>query len=161
MSDAVNPVSGPLEGFRIVDLTSMISGPVATMMLADQGASVIKVEPPGLGDIARWIGVRVGGISAMAAMVNRAKRSIAVNLQTEEGREAERDGARCSRVGGENLAVQPLHHGAGKDVEGDIEVGVQEPTPGRGLVVRVQRTKRALLRRVGQRWTKHLLLLSE
>lgn len=79
-------MSGPMQGVKVVDLSIALAGPWATTMLADQGASVVKVEPPGLGDIGRWIGVAVGGLSAMAAMVNRGKRSIAVNLQTEEGR---------------------------------------------------------------------------
>ncbi|MBM4269661.1 MAG: CoA transferase [Deltaproteobacteria bacterium] len=74
-----------MEGIRIVDLSIALAGPWAVSILADQGAEVIKVEPPGLGDIGRWVGVAVGGISAMAAVVNRGKRSIAVNLQTEEG----------------------------------------------------------------------------
>jgi crotonobetainyl-CoA:carnitine CoA-transferase CaiB-like acyl-CoA transferase len=78
-------MTGPLDGVKIVDLTIALAGPWAVAMLGDQGASVIKVEPPGLGDIGRWIGVRAGGISAMAAMCNRGKRSIAVNLTTEEG----------------------------------------------------------------------------
>jgi len=80
-------MNGPMNGVKIVDLSIALAGPWAVTMLADQGASVIKVEPPGLGDIGRWIGVRAGGISAMAALVNRGKRSIAVNLQAEEGRE--------------------------------------------------------------------------
>jgi crotonobetainyl-CoA:carnitine CoA-transferase CaiB-like acyl-CoA transferase len=75
-----------MRGVKIVDLSIALAGPWAVGMLADQGASVIKVEPPGLGDIGRWIGVAVGGLSAMAAVVNRGKRSIAVNLQTDEGR---------------------------------------------------------------------------
>jgi crotonobetainyl-CoA:carnitine CoA-transferase CaiB-like acyl-CoA transferase len=79
-------MSGPMDGVRIVDLSIALAGPWAVAMLADQGASVVKVEPPGLGDIGRWVGVRVGGISAMAAMVNRGKRSIAVNLRSDEGR---------------------------------------------------------------------------
>jgi crotonobetainyl-CoA:carnitine CoA-transferase CaiB-like acyl-CoA transferase len=74
-----------MSGVKIVDLSIALAGPWAVTMLADQGASVIKVEPPGLGDIGRWVGVRVGGISAMAAMVNRGKRSIAVDLQSDEG----------------------------------------------------------------------------
>jgi crotonobetainyl-CoA:carnitine CoA-transferase CaiB-like acyl-CoA transferase len=79
-------MTGPMNGVKIVDLSIALAGPWAVTMLADQGASVIKVEPPGLGDIGRWVGVRVGGISAMAAMVNRGKRSIAVNLRSDEGR---------------------------------------------------------------------------
>jgi crotonobetainyl-CoA:carnitine CoA-transferase CaiB-like acyl-CoA transferase len=54
---------GPLDGVRILDLTSMISGPIATMMLADQGADVIKVEPPG-GDLVRSLGPNRGGFTA-------------------------------------------------------------------------------------------------
>jgi crotonobetainyl-CoA:carnitine CoA-transferase CaiB-like acyl-CoA transferase len=80
-------MAGPLEGFRIVDLTAYITGPLATMMLADQGAEVIKVEPPGLGDVWRYVGTARGGISAMFASCNRSKRSIALNLKDPRGRE--------------------------------------------------------------------------
>ena len=53
---------GPLDGFRIIDLTQMISGPMATMILADQGADVIKVEPPANGDLTRLMGGRKRGM---------------------------------------------------------------------------------------------------
>jgi crotonobetainyl-CoA:carnitine CoA-transferase CaiB-like acyl-CoA transferase len=78
---------GPLSGIRVLDLTSMISGPIATMMLGDQGADVIKVEPLG-GDLVR--GLRAdgsGGLSAMFISSNRSKRSFAVNLKEREGLE--------------------------------------------------------------------------
>ena len=48
-------MTGPLDGYRIIDTTQMISGPVATRILADQGAEVIKVEAPGLGDLLRHL----------------------------------------------------------------------------------------------------------
>jgi crotonobetainyl-CoA:carnitine CoA-transferase CaiB-like acyl-CoA transferase len=80
-------MAGPLEGFRIVDLTAFITGPLATMILADQGAEVIKVEPPGLGDVWRYVGTARGGMSAMFASCNRSKRSIALNLKDPRGRE--------------------------------------------------------------------------
>jgi len=76
---------GPLEGVRILDLTSMISGPIATMMLADQGADVIKVEPPE-GDLVRQMGANRGGVSASFISANRSKRSIALDLKSPEGR---------------------------------------------------------------------------
>jgi crotonobetainyl-CoA:carnitine CoA-transferase CaiB-like acyl-CoA transferase len=79
---------------RIVDLSIALAGPWAVGMLADQGASVVKVEPPGIGDIGRWIGVARGGISALAQMVNRGKRSLAVDLRHEEGRDIVRRLAR-------------------------------------------------------------------
>jgi len=79
-------MNGPLHGIRIVDLSIALSGPWAVGILADQGAEVVKVEPPGIGDIGRWVGPAIGGVSAMAQIVNRGKRSLAVNLQTEEGR---------------------------------------------------------------------------
>jgi crotonobetainyl-CoA:carnitine CoA-transferase CaiB-like acyl-CoA transferase len=74
-----------MDGIRIVDLTIALSGPWAVGILADQGASVIKVETPGIGDLGRWIGVAQGGISAMVQMANRGKRSIAVNLREPAG----------------------------------------------------------------------------
>jgi crotonobetainyl-CoA:carnitine CoA-transferase CaiB-like acyl-CoA transferase len=76
---------GPMDGIRIVDLTIALSGPWAVGILADQGASVIKVETPGIGDLGRWMGVARGGISAMAQVANRGKRSIAVNLREPAG----------------------------------------------------------------------------
>jgi crotonobetainyl-CoA:carnitine CoA-transferase CaiB-like acyl-CoA transferase len=76
---------GPLDGIRIVDLTSMLSGPWATMILADQGADVIKVEEPRLGDHTRAYGNRRNGFSASFLNLNRNKRSIAIDLKTAQG----------------------------------------------------------------------------
>lgn len=77
---------GPLSGIRVVDLTTIISGPMATMVLAEQGAEVIKVEAPGTGDLVRYIGCSAGGISAIFATLNRGKRSVVLDLKTDEGR---------------------------------------------------------------------------
>jgi crotonobetainyl-CoA:carnitine CoA-transferase CaiB-like acyl-CoA transferase len=70
----------------IVDLTQMVSGPLATMLLADQGADVIKIEPLGLGDLIRQTGFRSDGIPAMFANLNRGKRSVTLDLSTADGR---------------------------------------------------------------------------
>lgn len=78
---------GPLDGYRIIDLTSMISGPFATMMLGDQGADVIKVEIPGRGDHVRAGGNRSGGLPASFLNNNRNKRSATIDLKDERGRE--------------------------------------------------------------------------
>ena len=75
---------GPLEGVRVLDLTSMISGPVATMMLGDQGADVIKVEPPG-GDLVRALGANRAGLTASFVSSNRSKRSVVLDLKTAAG----------------------------------------------------------------------------
>ena len=76
---------GPLTGVRVLDLTSMISGPVATMMLADQGADVIKVEPLS-GDLVRGAGPNRSGITSMFVSSNRSKRSLALDLKKDEGK---------------------------------------------------------------------------
>jgi crotonobetainyl-CoA:carnitine CoA-transferase CaiB-like acyl-CoA transferase len=78
-------MAGPLDGIRIIDLTQMISGPMATMILADQGADVIKVEPPGIGDLTRAMGGRKRGMSPTFAVANRNKRSIVLNLKEPRG----------------------------------------------------------------------------
>jgi crotonobetainyl-CoA:carnitine CoA-transferase CaiB-like acyl-CoA transferase len=76
---------GPLDGYRIIDLTSMLSGPWATMLLGDQGADVIKIEVPGLGDHVRSLGNQRAGMSAMFLNLNRNKRSVTLDLKTERG----------------------------------------------------------------------------
>src|SRR5262245_59466700 len=76
---------GPLDGIRIIDLTSMLSGPWATMILADQGAEVIKVEELRQGDHTRAAGNRRHGFSASFLNLNRNKRSITINLKTAKG----------------------------------------------------------------------------
>ena len=70
---------GALDGFRIIDFSQVIAGPLATRVLADQGADVIKVEPPG-GDILRHMG-GVAGLSPTFATVNRSKRSLVLDLK--------------------------------------------------------------------------------
>jgi crotonobetainyl-CoA:carnitine CoA-transferase CaiB-like acyl-CoA transferase len=79
---------GPLHGYRVVDLTSMGSGPSATMLLADQGADVIKVENPQGGDHTRAAANRRDGYSASFLNNNRNKRSIVLDLKTPGGVEA-------------------------------------------------------------------------
>jgi crotonobetainyl-CoA:carnitine CoA-transferase CaiB-like acyl-CoA transferase len=76
----------PLSGIRIVDLTRILAGPFCTMMLADMGAEVIKVETPGQGDPLRQQGVMRDGLSWYFAAFNRNKRSLSLNLRSEEGK---------------------------------------------------------------------------
>ena len=77
---------GALDGVRILDLATMVAGPVATMMLADQGADVIKVESPH-GDLMRHFSRGRNGMNAAFLSCNRNKRSLAVDLKSEDGLE--------------------------------------------------------------------------
>lgn len=78
-------MAGPLSGYRILDLCSMMSGPWASDLLGDQGADVIKVEVPGKGDHVRDLPHRHNDMSAMFINVNRSKRSVTINLKDPEG----------------------------------------------------------------------------
>ncbi|MEX0666166.1 MAG: CoA transferase [Acidimicrobiia bacterium] len=86
--------TGPLSGVRVLDLSIAATGPYAVTLLADQGADVVKVERPGIGDIGRWVGVSVNGMSALFLMCNRGKRSISVDVHTDQGRDIVRALAR-------------------------------------------------------------------
>ncbi len=77
---------GTLDGIRVVEAGTMITAPLASMMLGDQGADVIKIEAPGMGDVMRTLGETRAGVSALWATCNRSKRSLALDLQTDEGR---------------------------------------------------------------------------
>jgi CoA:oxalate CoA-transferase len=78
----------PLSGIRVVDLTRILAGPFCTMLLADMGAEVVKVETPGQGDPLRGQGVIRDGLSWYFAAFNRNKKSLTLNLRAEEGRAA-------------------------------------------------------------------------
>jgi crotonobetainyl-CoA:carnitine CoA-transferase CaiB-like acyl-CoA transferase len=78
-------MAGPLAGIRVVDLSSMLSGPWAADILGDQGADVVKVEPPGTGDHVRSLPNRSGDLPAMFVNINRSKRSLTLNLKSEDG----------------------------------------------------------------------------
>ena len=99
-------MSGPLEGIRVIDLTAMVSGPVATVILADQGADVIKVENPNGGDFTRAVSNRRAGMSASFLNNNRNKRSIAINLKDERGL-----GVLMKLVAGADVFVQNFRPG--------------------------------------------------
>ena len=77
-------MQGALEGVRVLDLTTMVAGPVATMMLADQGADVIKIESPH-GDLMRHFSRGRNGMNAPFLSCNRNKRSLAVDLKSADG----------------------------------------------------------------------------
>ena len=80
--------SMPLTGIRVLDLTRLLPGAYCTQLLADMGADVIKVEEPGAGDYMRWTPPLVDGQSALFNAINRNKRSIALDLKSDAGRDA-------------------------------------------------------------------------
>ncbi len=80
-------MTGPLEGIRILDLTQVLFGPFATMLFSAMGAEVIKIERPGLGDIARGSGPFVRGLSSYFLSLNRGKRSVTLDLSSARGKE--------------------------------------------------------------------------
>ena len=77
----------PLEGLLVLDFTRLLPGPFATQLLANLGADVIKIEDPGLGDYMRAVPPSVQGVSYAYLMVNRGKRSLAIDLKKDESRE--------------------------------------------------------------------------
>jgi crotonobetainyl-CoA:carnitine CoA-transferase CaiB-like acyl-CoA transferase len=79
--------AGPLVGVKVIDCSIALTGPYAAALLADQGADVVKVERPGFGDIARYVGAAVHGTSALYTMCNRGKRSIAIDIHADDGQE--------------------------------------------------------------------------
>lgn len=84
-SDIAGAPEGALDGIRVVDLTRILAGPFCTLLLADMGADVIKVEPPA-GDPVRGQGAMVEGYSWYFAQFNRNKKSVVLDLYTEEGK---------------------------------------------------------------------------
>ena len=84
-------MSGPLTGLRIVDLTRILAGPFATMILSDMGAEVIKVERPEGGDLSRGTGPFIQGESYYFVSVNRGKQSVTLNLAHPDGQQALKD----------------------------------------------------------------------
>jgi crotonobetainyl-CoA:carnitine CoA-transferase CaiB-like acyl-CoA transferase len=94
---------GPLTGIRVLDFSAVISGPFATMLLADQGAEVIKIEAPGRPDLLRKEWYSRGGLTSMFANVNRGKRSLVVDLRDPRGLGIVHDLARDVHVVVENF----------------------------------------------------------
>ncbi len=76
--------TGPMSGIRVIDLGAMVAGPMATTILSDQGADVIKIEPPGIGDVMRYFGSSRNGVSSLYHTTNRGKRSLTLNLKAKE-----------------------------------------------------------------------------
>src|SRR4051794_16489088 len=123
--------TGPLHGLRIVDCSTVLAGPYCTMLLADLGADVVKVEPPE-GDTTRswgppWVGDEAAGTRTAAyyLAMNRNKRSIRLDLKREEGREVLRRLLRESDVLVENQRVGGMERlGFGDDVLRELNPGL-------------------------------------
>ncbi|MDX2001061.1 MAG: CoA transferase [Chitinophagales bacterium] len=81
------PTTGPLKGLKVVDFTRLLPGPMATMLMAEMGAEVIKIEDPSAPDYIRNFPPFIGDHSAYYLAVNRSKRSLAIDYNTESGKE--------------------------------------------------------------------------
>ncbi|MCW0216302.1 MAG: CoA transferase [Pseudonocardia sp.] len=95
--------TGPLAGLVVADFSRILAGPYATMLLADMGAEVVKVEGPGGDDTRTWVPPVRDGVSTYYLGINRGKRSIALDLRDEADREVARELARRADVVIENL----------------------------------------------------------
>src|SRR5690348_13556290 len=84
----IGPLADALQGIRVLDLSRLLPGPFLTMVLADMGADVVKVEDPRLGDYLRVIPPARGGLGGRFLAVNRGKRSLALDLKASAGRDA-------------------------------------------------------------------------
>lgn len=82
-----NQIKGALSGVRVLDLTRVLAGPFSTMMLADLGAEIIKIEVPGTGDDSRAFGPFKNGESSYYMNLNRNKKGITLNLKSQQGKE--------------------------------------------------------------------------
>lgn len=107
----MTPNAPPLAGLRVLDLSRILAGPVCTQLLADLGADVVKVERPGLGDDTRQWGppfLPDGGPSGYYLSCNRGKRSLALDLGSDEGRRVVQDLVACADVLVENFLPDSL-----------------------------------------------------
>ncbi len=86
MTEIESQPEGALAGIRVIDLTRILAGPFCTMLLADMGAEVIKVESPGSGDPIRTQGIVKEGMSWYFAQFNRNKKSVTLDLYSDEGK---------------------------------------------------------------------------
>ncbi|MCU0587822.1 MAG: CoA transferase [Syntrophobacteraceae bacterium] len=80
-------MQGALDGIKVLDLSRLLPGPFCSMLMADLGADVIKVEDPGVGDYIRWWPPKIGKNSGFHVVLNRNKRSLTLNLKSPEGRD--------------------------------------------------------------------------
>lgn len=83
-------INKPLEGIKVVEISTIVTASLATMMMSDQGAEVIKIEQKGIGDPMRYLGTQKGGTSALFANCNRGKSSIDLDLKNNEDLEIAR-----------------------------------------------------------------------
>ena len=102
------PAAGALDGIRVVDLSRYIAGPYCAMLLGDMGADVVKVEPPGRGENSRGFGPFVEGESLYTMVFNRNKRSLTLDLRSEQGRDVLRSLLRKADVLVENFVPGTL-----------------------------------------------------
>lgn len=114
-------MSKPLDGLRVIDLTRVLAGPYCTMLLADMGADVIKIENPVGGDDSRAFGPYKRGLSAYYMGLNRSKRSVTLNLKDEKGKEMLKSLVRGADVVVENYKPGTMDKlGLGYEVLRDI-----------------------------------------
>ncbi len=107
---------GPLDGIKVLDLTRLLPGDYCTLLLADLGADVLKVEDPFLGDYVRWYPPKIGQESAMHHLLNRNKKSISINLKTDKGR-----GILYKLVEGYDVLIEGFRPGVAKKLRIDYE----------------------------------------
>ena len=117
-----NQPAGPLAGIKVLDLTQIMAGPMCTMLLADLGANVIKIERPGAGDDTRRMGSRLtGDIAAGFLALNRNKRSIALDLRPDDGKAVFRRMAETADIVVENFRPGVMERlGLGYDTLAEI-----------------------------------------